>query len=82
MMAAFERPTRREDQRDAILGLLPQSHIYGLVVICHDGVYRGDSIIVLPKFELVTLLESIQRFKINALILVGCVPVVDECLVY
>ncbi|KAL1964906.1 hypothetical protein VTN77DRAFT_6259 [Rasamsonia byssochlamydoides] len=70
MMAAFESPTRRKDQRDVILGLLPQSHIYGLVVICHDGVYRGDSIIVLPKFELVTLLESIQRFKINSLILV------------
>lgn len=70
MVATFESPTRRKDQRDVILGLLPQSHIYGLVVICHDGVFRGDSIVVLPKFELLTLLESIQRFKINALILV------------
>jgi acyl-CoA synthetase (AMP-forming)/AMP-acid ligase II len=70
MVATFESATRRKDQRDVILGLLPQSHIYGLVVICHDGVFRGDSIVVLPKFELITLLESIQRFKINALILV------------
>ncbi|KAL2221098.1 4-coumarate-CoA ligase [Thermoascus aurantiacus ATCC 26904] len=70
MVAAFESPTRSKDQRDVVLGLLPQSHIYGLVVICHDGMYRGDSIIVLPKFELLTLLESIQRFRINVLILV------------
>jgi len=71
MVAAFESPTRSKDQRDVVLGLLPQSHIYGLVVICHDGMYRGDSIIVLPKFELLTLLESIQRFRINVLILVS-----------
>jgi acyl-CoA synthetase (AMP-forming)/AMP-acid ligase II len=70
MVAAFEGPTRSPDQRDVILGLLPQSHIYGLVVISHDGVYRGDSIIVMPKFELNTLLASIQRFKINVLIMV------------
>ncbi|KAJ5177082.1 Acyl-CoA ligase inpC [Penicillium canariense] len=52
------------------LGLLPQSHIYGLVVICHAGAYRGDQVIVLPKFELKSYLESIQRFKISVLFLV------------
>ncbi|KAL2001562.1 hypothetical protein VTN02DRAFT_1586 [Thermoascus thermophilus] len=70
MVATFESQARSKDQHDVVLGLLPQSHIYGLVVICHDGVYRGDSIIVLPKFELLTLLESIQRFRINVLVLV------------
>jgi acyl-CoA synthetase (AMP-forming)/AMP-acid ligase II len=71
MVDAFERPTRSAARQDVILGLLPQSHIYGLVVISHDGVYRGDSIVVLPKFELKTLLESIQRYKINVLIMVN-----------
>ncbi|OTA93371.1 hypothetical protein M434DRAFT_30999 [Hypoxylon sp. CO27-5] len=47
------------------LGLLPFSHIYGLVVVAQAGTYRGDEVIVLPKFELKTLLETIQRFKIN-----------------
>lgn len=53
------------------LGLLPQSHIYGLVVICHAGPYRGDQTIVLPKFEIKSYLASIQNFKITALFLVS-----------
>ncbi|KAJ5145776.1 uncharacterized protein N7515_000340 [Penicillium bovifimosum] len=52
------------------LGLLPQSHIYALVVICHAGAYRGDQTIVLPKFELNSYLNSIQQFKITSLYLV------------
>lgn len=55
---------------DVSLGLLPQSHIYALVVICHAGAYRGDQIIVLPKFDLNSYLASIQKFKIGSLFLV------------
>lgn len=47
------------------LGLLPFSHIYGLVVVAHSGAWRGDEIIVLPKFELTDFLQAIERFKIN-----------------
>jgi acyl-CoA synthetase (AMP-forming)/AMP-acid ligase II len=56
--------------RDTVLGLLPQSHIYGLVVISHVGTYRGGSVIILPKFDLGDCLESIQRYRINTLYLV------------
>jgi len=56
------------------LGLLPFSHIYALVVIVHGGVFRGDGVIVLPKFELPMLLQAIQRFKIEHMCLVS-VPV-------
>ncbi|KAJ5221951.1 Acyl-CoA ligase inpC [Penicillium citrinum] len=52
------------------LGLLPQSHIYALVVICHAGAYRGDQTIVLPKFEMASYLAAIQNFKITGLFLV------------
>ncbi|KAB5547282.1 hypothetical protein GE09DRAFT_206609 [Coniochaeta sp. 2T2.1] len=52
------------------LGLLPFSHIYGLVVIAHAATFRGDEVVVLPKFELTTYLQAIERFKINALIVV------------
>lgn len=58
---------------DVALGLLPQSHIYALVVICHAGPYRGDQVIVLPKFELKSYLASIQHFKISSLFLVSVV---------
>lgn len=47
------------------LGLLPFSHIYGLVVVAHSATWRGDEVIVLPKFELLDFLGAIERFKIN-----------------
>lgn len=52
------------------VGLLPMSHIYALVVTVNTGAYRGDGVIVLPRFELKTFLESIQRFKISFMHLV------------
>ncbi|KAB8218721.1 hypothetical protein BDV33DRAFT_192525 [Aspergillus novoparasiticus] len=55
---------------EVVLGLLPQSHIYALVVICHTGPYRGDQVIVLPKFELNLYLAAIQNYKIGSLFLV------------
>ncbi|ORY17230.1 hypothetical protein BCR34DRAFT_671304 [Clohesyomyces aquaticus] len=63
-------PATQSAFTDNVLGLLPMSHIYGLVVICHASVYRGDGVIVLPKFEFASTLESIQRFKIGSLFLV------------
>lgn len=61
------------DFTDVVLGLLPQSHIYSLVVICHLGPYRGDQVILLPKFEFDSYLSSIQDFKIGTLFLVSLV---------
>jgi acyl-CoA synthetase (AMP-forming)/AMP-acid ligase II len=60
------------------LGLLPISHIYGLVVVTFTGIYRGDGVIILPRFELRQLLETIQRFKINFLYLVP--PIIIQLL--
>ncbi len=78
-ISTFEKPYRdslkdagiQSDYTDVALGLLPQSHIYSLVVICHATTYRGDQVINLPKFELRQYLEAIQRFKINTLYLVS-----------
>lgn len=53
------------------LGLLPQSHIYALVVICHAGTWRGDQTIVLPKFDLESYLAAIQNYKIESLFVVS-----------
>lgn len=65
---------------EIVLGLLPQSHIYALVVICHAGAYRGDQTIVLPKFEMASYLAAIQNFKITGLFLVSsCSSTQDSC---
>jgi acyl-CoA synthetase (AMP-forming)/AMP-acid ligase II len=79
-IAAFEKPFRDGMVNDLpnkpvytenALGLLPMSHIYGLVVICHSTVYRGDGVVVLPKFEFTSTLQAIQDYKINSLFLVS-----------
>lgn len=56
--------------QETCLGLLPFSHIYGLIVVCHVSAYRGDGVIVLPKFEMSSFLQSIQKFRIATLFLV------------
>ncbi len=78
-IATFEKPDRDSKQElgskysatEVALGLLPQSHIYSLVVICHATTYRGDQVIILPKFEMGSFLNAIQRFRINTLFLVS-----------
>lgn len=88
-ITTYERPYRQSlkkeggesDPREVVLGLLPQSHIYSLVVICHASMYRGDQVINLPKFDFEQYLSSIQRFKINQLYLVWCLgPSNWDCL--
>lgn len=67
---SVQEPGSKYGMTEVALGLLPQSHIYSLVVICHATTYRGDQVINLPKFEFNQFLHSIQRFKINSLPLV------------
>ena len=78
-IGTFEKPYRdtiindlrnQTDYTEQVLGLLPMSHIYGLVVICHANIYRGDGVIVLPKFEFASTLQAIQDYKISTLFLV------------
>lgn len=70
---AYESVSRKKlgISTQTVLGLLPLSHIYALVVIAHNCTYRGDEVVVLPKFEMPTYLSAIERFKINHLFLVG-----------
>jgi acyl-CoA synthetase (AMP-forming)/AMP-acid ligase II len=53
-----------------VVGVLPFSHIYGLVIVGHVSYYRGDQVIVLPKYDLTTFLASIEKHKINSLVIV------------
>jgi len=48
-----------------VLGILPFSHIYGLVAVTHGNTARGDGVIVLPAFELDTYLAATEKFRIE-----------------
>lgn len=77
-IATFEKPDRdtkippatQSAYTEYVLGLLPFSHIYGLVFVTHASAYMGDGVIVLPKFEFQATLQAIQDYKISTLFLV------------
>ena len=70
-VCAFESQSRSVSKHQVSLGLLPQSHIYGLTVICHASAFRGDEVIVLPKFTLSSCLSAVQKHGITSMFLVG-----------
>lgn len=72
-ISTYDRPARdsvSKDYQDVALGLLPQSHIYALIVTCHCSSYRGDQVVVLPKFDIQEYLSAIATYKINTLYIV------------
>ena len=69
---AKQQPGTQSEYTETVLGLLPMSHIYSLVVICHASIYRGDQVLVLPKFDFAQTLEAVQKYKIATLFLVSC----------
>jgi acyl-CoA synthetase (AMP-forming)/AMP-acid ligase II len=74
-IGTHEKPARdarpANERTEVGLGLLPLSHIYGLVVIAQASTFRGDGVIILPKFELQSFLNAIQVYKIRCLYLVS-----------
>ncbi|KAK5104429.1 hypothetical protein LTS08_002318 [Lithohypha guttulata] len=82
-----EKLTAGGNHNEVALGLLPQSHIYGLIVICHESTYLGHSVVVLPKFDMQNYLNSIQKYKITTLyivppIIIGMVKQKELCSKY
>jgi acyl-CoA synthetase (AMP-forming)/AMP-acid ligase II len=55
---------------DVVLGLLPFFHIYGLTNIMNMALWAGSTVVTLMKFDLITMLELVQKYKISILILV------------
>jgi acyl-CoA synthetase (AMP-forming)/AMP-acid ligase II len=48
----------------AFAGVLPFFHIYGLLVILNFGLFRGTTIVTLPRFELEPFLRMLQEWPI------------------
>jgi len=50
---------------DVTLGVLPFSHIYGLVMQFLQPITVGVPVVVLPRFQEIPVLEAIQKYKIT-----------------
>ncbi|KND92583.1 putative 4-coumarate--CoA ligase 1 [Tolypocladium ophioglossoides CBS 100239] len=68
-ICAIDSVSRKElgVETQTTLGVLPFSHIYGLVLVALVGQYRGDQVVVLPKFDLTAFLAAVQTYKIEQL---------------
>ncbi len=50
---------------DVLLGVLPFFHIYGFTVIMTYSLYRGASIVTMPRFDLEQFLQAIEEHKVT-----------------
>ena len=53
----------REDDR--VIAVLPFFHIYGLVVLMNMPLYRGATIVTMPRFDLAEFLRVVQHYRIT-----------------
>lgn len=63
----YESTFRSQSHSDTILGVLPQSHIYSIILTTHVPVFRGDTVVTMAKFELTSFVRAINKYKMTLL---------------
>ncbi len=51
---------------DIALGVLPFFHIYGMTAAMNAPLYAGGSIVLLPRFDVEAVMETIQKEKVTS----------------
>ncbi|KXX76423.1 4-coumarate--CoA ligase-like 7 [Madurella mycetomatis] len=69
-MTLYESTFLSRSHPDVILGVLPQSHIYSIILTTHVPVFRGDTVVTMAKFELMSFVHAINRFRMTLLYVV------------
>lgn len=57
-------------ENDTLIGILPFFHIYGMTVILCLGLYKGATIVTMPRFELEQFLQIMQDYHVTRAYLV------------
>jgi acyl-CoA synthetase (AMP-forming)/AMP-acid ligase II len=52
-------------EQDRIIAVLPFFHIYGMQVVLNLALWRGATLVTMPKFELEPFLGAIQRYRVT-----------------
>ena len=68
-----------------MIAVLPFFHIYGLVVVMNLSLYRGATVVTMPRFDLAEFLRVMQDYRITRVYVVPPIvlalakhPLVDE----
>ncbi|HYK83108.1 MAG TPA: AMP-binding protein [Gemmatimonadales bacterium] len=51
--------------QERIIAVLPFFHIYGLEVVLNLGLWRGSTLVTMPRFELEPFLDLLQRYAVS-----------------
>lgn len=54
---------------EVVTGVIPFSHSYG-ILLAHASVWRGDSIVSFPRFDMQLMLKSIAAHRVERLYVV------------
>lgn len=60
----------RGETNNIFLCFLPMFHIFGLSIITYGQLQRGNTVISLERFEIDTVLRSVQKYKVTHLFVV------------
>ncbi|KAJ0967315.1 hypothetical protein J5N97_024232 [Dioscorea zingiberensis] len=58
------------DPPNVFLCFLPLFHIFGLSVIAYAQLYRGNSLVIMKRFEMEMMLRAIEKFRVTHLYVV------------
>jgi acyl-CoA synthetase (AMP-forming)/AMP-acid ligase II len=53
------------EERDVMIGILPFFHVYGLTVLMNLALWRGTTVVTMPKFELDEFLRLMQNHGVT-----------------
>ena len=53
------------EERDAMIGVLPFFHIYGMTVLVNLALWRGATVITMPRFDLDAFLRLMQDHRVT-----------------
>jgi long-chain acyl-CoA synthetase len=62
-LRAWGNPVGLNEGEEAVLGVLPFFHAYGMVTVMHYSVVTGSAMILLPRFQVKQVLKVINRYK-------------------
>ncbi len=72
-------------ESDTLICVLPMFHIYGLVVVLNMGLYKGATLVTMPRFDLQAFLQTVQQYNVSLAHLVPPIilslsknPIVDD----
>lgn len=71
--STYEKTHEESWRPQCVAGVIPFTHGYG-VKIAHLAAWRGETMIVLPRFDMQLMLQSVQQYRIEKLYLVRGPP--------